>query len=227
MYNLNMDKPEIAVITGSDGGIGNGITKWLEDSGVLCLKIIKSGKNEEGNLVCDLSDQNNVQELVKKISLKYHHIDYLFNVAGIGVYKNIEELNTEEWNSSIAINLTAPFLLIKGLLPLLKRAKRGTVINIGSKMGTVATPGRVAYCTSKFALRGMSLTLSEELKKDGISVVHLTLGSVMTGFGTGGIEKRKQLEKSGKKYLSVDEVIQKISDVISSPVRKPEYVMYP
>lgn len=217
--NLNN---KTAVVTGADGAIGSELVKKLESEGVNCILVDKNS-----NYSCDFSDSDSVTALATKISLENTAIDFLFNVAGIGVYKEIKELTIDEWNDSLAINVTAPFILSKFLLPLLSKGNKSMIFNVGSGMGVVPTENRSAYCASKFALRGLSLSLAKELDINNIDVCLLTLGSVMSSFGTGGINKRKQLESQGKKYLNVEEVVEKIIEITKSESRKEEYTMYP
>jgi short-subunit dehydrogenase len=201
-----------AVVTGARGGLGSLLVQALEKEGIICVAIDK----EE----CDFTNSKDVEKLCDEIKSKYEKIDFLFNVAGIGIYKNIDDLSIEEWNDSLSINLTAPFILIKTLSP-------EVVINFGSGMGVFPTSGRSAYCASKFGLRGLSLSLSKELKPKNIDVVLLTLGSIMTNFGTGGLALRQDLEKKGKKYLNPSEVIEKVLEIIKSERREVEYMIYP
>ena len=220
-------KNKIAVVTGANGGIGKLLIKQLKKDGIRCVCIDKEGIPSDNFFLCDLSKQREVKNLINTISSKFEAIDLLFNIAGVGIYKSIENLTIKEWNNSLAINLSAPYMLMKGMSPLLKKSDDAVVINFGSGMGVEATAGRSAYCSSKFGLRGLSLTLSKELRSENIDVVLLTLGSIMTNFGTGGIELRKKLAKDGKKYLTSDEVVKKVIEIINSPTPKSEYVIYP
>lgn len=176
---------------------------------------------ENARYECDLADPVQVQNLAGEISKNFPRVDFLYNVAGIGIYKNIDELSVQEWLDSLAVNQTAPFILIKGLLV----AGLNLVVNFGSGMAELPTAGRVAYCSSKAGLRSLSLTLAKELKE--VSVIHLMLGSVMTNFGTGGLAIRKKLQQEGKKYLAAEEVIDKVIKITKSDERKEEYVIYP
>ena len=94
-------------------------------------------------------------------------------------------------------------------------------------MGKIASAGRVAYCASKFGLRGMSLSLTRELENIGVDVSLLTLGSVMTNFGTGGLSFRKDQQERGKRYLDPTEVIDKVIEITISEKKKSEYILYP
>lgn len=224
---LEARRKKIAIVTGANGGIGRVLVKWLEKGGVRCICVDKEGIPSDDFLLCDLSQQNEVQNLIDIISSKFEVIDLLFNVAGIGIYKKIEDLTVKEWNDSLTINLSAPYILLKGLLPLLKKSSSPIVVNFGSGMGVEPTAERIAYCASKFGLRGLSLSLSKEFRNEDVKIVLLTLGSIMTNFGTGGLELRKKLAENGKKYLMPDGVVKKVIEIINSPRVKPEYVIYP
>jgi len=218
---------KIAVVTGANGSIGKALIERLRKYGIRCLCVDKEGQESDDFFLCDLSEQRQVMDLLNTISSKFEKIDYLFNVAGIGIYKKIEDLTITEWNDSLMVNLSTPYVLSKGLLPLLKKSDDALIVNIGSGMGVKPSAGRIAYCASKFGLRGLSLSLSKEFKGGNVKVVLLTLGSVMTNFGTGGIEHRKKLAENGKKYLTTDEVVEKIVEIINSPNKRSEYFIYP
>lgn len=227
-----------AVVTGAGGGMGTRLVETLELQGINCI-LIEHDKDYLEEFIhkldgrkhmfikVDLTDERKVLEAVNKISKKFNKIDYLFNLAGIGIYKTIENLSISEWRDSIDVNLSAPFIFSKTLLPLLKKSDDPLVLSWGSGMGIYPHEKRVAYCATKFGLRGMSLTLSKEFKDEKVDFVLLTLGSVMTGFGTGGLKKRKELEKKGKNYLEVGEVMDKVLEIINEKKRKDEYTLYP
>lgn len=227
-----------AVITGAGGDMGSELVRVLEKSGVTCI-LIDREKDLLGELIhlldgnkhyfykVDFTNTKEVHKVIDDITSKHKKIDYLFNVAGVGIYKKLENLTLSEWRASLDINLNSVFMFSKGLLPLLKKSKKAMVLSFGSGMGVYPKANRVAYCSSKFALRGLSLTLSKEFEGRGVDFVLLTLGSVMTDFGTGGLIYRKKLNNDGKKYLSVDEVIKKVMDITNSTKRLPEYPLYP
>src|SRR3990167_7264715 len=113
-------KNKIAVVTGATGGIGRELVKELDKEGVKLLIISKSESelqnllkelNGKGHsyLVCDFSIQEEVVKLGDTISKEYPAIDLLANVAGVGIYKPLEELSLEDWNKSLDIGVTAPF----------------------------------------------------------------------------------------------------------------------
>lgn len=231
-------KGKTAVITGAGGGLGNLLVKQLDKEGVVCILVEKEkslfdellellvGKDHTF-FECDFANDSEVEILVGKISSSFNKIDLLFNLAGIGVYKGLDALSVEEWKKSLSINLTAPFILTKGLLPQLTSSGDSVVVNFGSGMGVIPTSGRVAYCSSKFGLRGLSLTLSKEFESKKIDFCLMTLGSIMTNFGTGGLAIRKEFEKQGKKYLDPAYVVDKVIAICKDDNRNEEYVVYP
>ncbi len=213
---------KVAVVTGAGGAIGSSLVKKLEENGVICVSVDKGFKYG-----CDFTDSGAVISLLDRIKTDYPKVDLLFNVAGIGIYENISDLSFEEWKNTYSINVHAPFLFSKYLLDNIKNSGGGMILNVGSGMGVIGAADRSSYCSSKFALRGLSLSLSKELEGQKIDVVLLTLGSVMTPFGTGGIDKRKELARGGKKYLTVEEVTDKIVEIAKSDKRDDEYTFYP
>lgn len=228
---------KIAVMTGASGGIGSALAKRLDAEGVnlvlidkdrlLLNQVARTLKDNTKTLLTDLTEGVQLLNSVSAIFEEFTQIDFLFNIAGVGIYKPIKNLEYKDWKDSIDINLNAPFYLISSLMPLFPSKESNPLIfNVGSGMGVKAIGGRTAYCASKFGLRGLSLALSEELKNK-IDVSLLTLGSVMNDFGTGGIEHRKTLQFRGKKYLSVEQVVDKIMEIVKSDNRKAEYTFYP
>ena len=231
-------KGKTAVITGAGGGIGSALVKRLKKEGVNLI-LIERDLNLLEHLVdfvdgpenkryeADLSKPKEIVKLSENISREVEKVDLLFHVAGVGIYKPIEKLSLEEWELSLNINVTAPFLITKELMPLLKKSEDPLVVSIGSGTGVKPYAGRVAYCSSKFALRGLSLVLSKEYKKSKVNFLLMTFGSIMTAFGPGGLERRKKLQEGGKKYLSVEEVVEKTIESIKDDNRKDEVELYP
>lgn len=231
-------KEKIAVIVGAGGAMGSRIVRLLKKEGVNLILIEKEKSLLESltDLLdgdkttvyeCDMTNLDEVEKIGNEISLKFPKIDLLINAAGVGIYKDLKDLEVGEWKESININLNAPLIFIKKLINSLQNSGEGLVINFGSGMGAFVKAGRIAYCASKFGLRGMSLTLSKEYKNQGVGFTLLTLGSIMTDFGTGGMEKREELASNGKNYLDPDVITQKVIDIIKDDKRLDEYVIYP
>lgn len=231
-------KDKLAVVTGATGGIGRELVKKLDHEGVQLVLISKSEielqnlvKNLKGKnnsyFVCDLSSQDAVQKLTHQISEKFKTIDILINAAGIGIYKPIEDATLDEWNNSININVTSQFLMIKGLENSLKSSEYSLILNIGSGAGVIPMAGRSVYCTTKFAVRGLTLSLAEEFKRTKTHFCLITLGSTLTSFGPMSFDEKKKEMESGKAYFTPDWVAKKLTEIIKNDKRELEYQLYP
>lgn len=224
-----------AVVVGATGGIGREIVKNLDKEGTnlilvsktenKLLNLLKSleGKNHK-YYVCDLSNQDETSKVAKKISNDFKAVDILINAAGIGIYKTIEELTLAEWNLSMNININAVFIMIKNLIKSLNNSADSVVVSLGSGMGINPESERTAYCASKYALRGLMLTLAEEYKRfKNPKFCLFTLGSVLTSFGPMSMDEKKKSMENGKGYLTPNWVAQKLIEVIKSDEKQVEY----
>jgi NAD(P)-dependent dehydrogenase (short-subunit alcohol dehydrogenase family) len=104
-------------------------------------------------------------------------VDVLANVAGLIEEKLLEDTTDEVWNRILNVNLRGPFLLCRAVAPLMKQARRGSIINVSSRAGILGFATETAYCASKFGLEGLSRALSKELEPYNIAVNTLTPGA--------------------------------------------------
>lgn len=227
-------KNKTILITGSSGGIGKSLVTRLTHEDVKVLLISKSKNNlpenqNQKSYFCDLSKREEITRLINQIKKENTNIDVLVNIAGIGIYKPIEEVNYEEWDNSYAINVTAPFVLTKELLPLFNK-QESLVLNIGSGAGVIPMKNRLVYCSTKFALRGLTLSLVEEFKDKQPSFCLITLGSTLTPFGIGQaltLEQKIKQHQEGAAYFTAEWVANKLVEIIKDKNRKSEIVLYP
>lgn len=232
-------KDKVAVVVGATGGIGREIVESLDKEGANLILVSKT-ENELQNLlktldgkdhsyyICDLSNEDETAKVAKKIANDFSAIDVLINAAGIGIYKPLEELTLDDLNLSININTTSVFLFIKYLISNLEKSKVSLVLNIGSGAGVIPMSERSVYCTSKFAVRGMTLSLAEEYKRIGNPKFCLiTLGSTLTSFGPMSFEDKKTEMEKGKAYFTPDWVGKKLTEIIKDDNREVEYTLYP
>jgi len=235
---MNLKGKTVCVI-GATGGIGREVSvafakreanlilvaRKMDSLNVLENEIKSAGKISK--YTCDVTDPRSIESLARKIVKDHKSIDVLLHLAGIGVYKNFPEISYEEWKASMDINVTSAFYIFQKLLPLLEKSEKAYVIASGSGMGKVALSGRSAYCTSKFALRGLMQSLSKEYKKTNIHFVHLTLGSVLTSFGPLSLTHKKRKHKEGKGYLEPDWLANHIATKVEHDTLEDETPIYP
>lgn len=211
------------LITGAARGIGYLLAQEYSKTGARLILIDKDAESlqqlekeiNKDSLFYnyDLSSEIQVMTLIEKLKEEAGGIDILINNAGIGVYENIADCTYEQWRDSFFVNVFTPFLLIKGLLTNLKKSNAPKIINIGSISGLIPMPERIPYNPTKFALRGLSLCLSEEFKNSKLNICHVALGSTLTEFGPLSISDKVKQQEKGKKYLRPDAVAKKIVEL--------------
>ena len=231
-------KDKTAVVTGATGGIGRELCLQLAEKGVKIiavartqekLEILKNEISGDGHLFfeSDFTRDEELEELVGNIKSNINKLDILINAAGVGIYKEIEDVELKEWNDSLAINATAPFYMTKMLLPLLRKSEKSVVINIGSGMGKIPTACRSVYCATKYALRGMTLSLASEFQGSNINFIHITLGSTLTEFGPMSLKEKEEENLKGKSYFTPSWVAKKFIHILENDEFVDEIEIYP
>jgi 3-oxoacyl-[acyl-carrier protein] reductase len=142
-------------------------------------QIIKAGGKAE-IVVTELTEEESIKNLVKVTGEKFSRLDILVNNAGVTHSAKLEQTATEDWERCMQINARAPFILCREALPLLRKSQAAYIINIASVVGVKGYPLQSAYTSSKHALRGMTISLAEELKGSNIRVHLLCPGGVDT-----------------------------------------------
>ena len=130
----------------------------------------------------DVDDGESVRKTVLKIVDKVHRIDILINNAGYGLFGALEDTSIEEIKEQFETNYFGAVRTIKAVLPTMRKQKSGIIINISSIAGVVGIPGECVYSSSKFALEGLSESISYELQPYGIKVILIEPGVIKTNF---------------------------------------------
>ena len=232
---MELLKGKNVLLTGATGGIGSKTAKLLLSSGA---NVFITGRNAEklekiGNelhinvdkrFAADISNAHDVALLKERFFTVFETIDVLVNAAGIGIIKPMDTLTEEEFMQTIQFNLYAPILLLKQLLPAMKIAKKGLIVNIPGVLGKVPMAGAAAYSASKYGLVGMMQSIREEVKRTDIRITNLFLGGVDSSFWD-TIDLRVQRDK----MIVADEAAkaiwflcqQPVSGVVSEMVLQP------
>ena len=159
-------KNKVALVTGASSGIGAAIAKKLSNQGARVFAAQRSSSDYE-DILSDLSDPKAPEEIISVIKKVTGRLDILINNAGIMTEGNVEETTLKNWNQHLAINLTAPFLLIREAMPLL-RDSRGSIVNVGSVEGLGNNPRHPAYGASKSGLHGLTRAVAVDHGEDGV-----------------------------------------------------------
>ena len=177
---------KVALITGASGGIGKATVKKFIKEGYFVVGQYNSDtdsinalkkelvRDELGDyffaVQADLSNAEQIQALINRVTQSFKCIDVLVNNAGVGLYKLITETTEEEWDKLFAINMKGAYLLTNGMLKGMIDKKYGKIINVSSIWGNVGASMEVAYSASKAALIGYTKALAKELAPSKITV---------------------------------------------------------
>lgn len=181
----------VAVITGAGSGIGRALAQDLASRGAQLALADKNtaGLEETRKLLgsaqvktysLDVSDAAAVEAFAKNVEKDFGRVSLLVNNAGVALYGNFAELTLEEFEWLIRINFFGVVYGCKFFLPLLLRQPDAHIVNISSVFGLIGPAGQSAYAASKFAVRGFTQSLRQELKGTSINVTCVHPGGVRT-----------------------------------------------
>ena len=176
------------LITGGGSGIGQVMAQHFEKAGARIWICDADTNNLEQSLKenpdwngtpCNVSDENQVDQLFKEMSDSFGGFEILVNNAGIaGPTAPVEEIDPGEWRRSVGVNLNGAFYCTRLATPLLKNSPKASIINISSVAGRLGFARRLPYASTKWAMIGFTESLAKELGPSGIRVNALLPGIV-------------------------------------------------
>ena len=187
---LSLQNKKIIISAGASGigwatakiCLSRGATVYLCDINNRSLRKIKKHPLNNKKLFsyeCDASDEYEVANFFNQIKKKTKKIDALINNVGIaGPTETIEKLNSDDWEKTLKVNVISHFYFTKLAIPMLKKNKGGSIINISSGAGIMGFPLRSPYSASKWAVIGVTKTLAMELGKFKIRVNAICPGTI-------------------------------------------------
>jgi NAD(P)-dependent dehydrogenase (short-subunit alcohol dehydrogenase family) len=201
MTNDGQFAGKVALVTGGGSGIGRGAAIDLAQKGAkvavlarrqdrideVCGEIEAAGSEALG-ISADVKSQEQLEDAVRQIDERWGRLDaVVVNAGKNGVFAPLDDLTLEEWNDTIATNLTSTFLTTRASLPMLKR-QGGAIVVVSSVNGsrTFNYPGAVAYSTSKAGQVAFTKMVATELGQQGIRINVVCPGAVATNINTEG-----------------------------------------
>jgi NADP-dependent 3-hydroxy acid dehydrogenase YdfG len=158
---------KIALVTGASRGIGLAISSALREAGAhvagLSREIKPTGVARQTSIRCDVSKPGEVSDVIARLVVDPGLPDIVVNNAGTFLLKPLVDTTVAEFDEQIQVNLRAPFLVIRELLPHLIRKGSAHIVTIGSIADHTAFPGNAAYGASKFGLRGLHEVVRKEM----------------------------------------------------------------
>ena len=187
-------KDKVVIITGASSGMGNEASLLFAKEGAKVVAVARrknrleelatKAENTEGKIIplqADISDENDLDNVIKFTMDEFGKIDILINNAGIlDDYMPAGDMTDDMWDSVLNVNLTAPMKLIRGVLPIMIKQNKGNIINVASVGGLHGVRGGAAYVTSKHGLLGLTKNTAYVYADKGIRCNAVCPGGVAT-----------------------------------------------
>ncbi|MBU4632359.1 oxidoreductase [Pseudomonas chlororaphis] len=238
-----MNSIKTLFITGVSSGFGNALAREALAAG---HRVIGTVRNEAAlqafqalsvdrahGVILDVTDFERIDSVVAAVEAAHGPVDVLVNNAGYGHEGIFEESPLEELRRQFDVNVFGAVAVTKAFLPYFRKRRAGHILNITSMGGTITMPGIAYYCGSKFALEGISDTLSKELQPFNIFVTAVAPGSFRTDWAGRSMQRtprsiadydasfdpvrKAREEKSGKQPGDPRKAAQAMLQVIASP----------
>ena len=212
---------KVAIVTGSSSGIGFETALALAREGYYTYATMRDTK--KGNQIKEIAKKENlklevieldvdkdetVQAAINKIMKERNRIDVLVNNAGYGLFGCLEDLSMDDLKAQFETNFFGVVRTLQAVIPIMRKQKSGTIVNVSSVAGRIGFPVSPAYISSKFALEGLSESMRYELSPFGINTIIIEPGVIKTNF----MSSMKKSIKSDSAYKDItNKVIMGIS----------------
>ena len=222
---VGMDKKKVALVTGSSSGIGYETALLLARNGFDTFATMRNmNKSKEITEVSkrenlplrvmqlDVNDDRSVADAINNILNEKKSIEVVVNNAGYGLMGSVEESSLDEIKAQFETNFFGAIRVIKEVIPIMRKQRTGTIVNVSSVAGRIGFPMGSAYVSSKFALEGLSESMSYELKQFGIKIVLIEPGVINTNFAL--VTPKKALEANS----SYSQLMNKLEENLFSTI---------
>jgi NAD(P)-dependent dehydrogenase (short-subunit alcohol dehydrogenase family) len=232
MQDLN-----VALVTGSSSGMGFETALLLARTGFhtyASMRNLEKSKNiteiastEKLPLQVvqlDVNDYRTVKDAIHKIAAEKKRIDVLVNNAGYGVFGSLEDLSIEEIKAQFETNFYGVIRVTQQVLPVMRKQNTGTIVNVSSVGGSIGLPVLSAYHSTKFALEGLSESMSYELEPFGIRVVIIEPGVIRTNIMNSNVSAKKALDPKSPYFSLMQKVENHFKSMMENASSPPEEV---
>lgn len=217
-------KNKIVIVTGGNKGLGRAIASLLAKRGAsvtICgrstesldttCKEIRDAGGVCSYVTADVTNENQVNSMVRKTLGDFGRIDILINNAGVGIFRPIWECSLTDWDYVMDTNLKGYFLCSKAVIPIMKKQNEGYILNIASGAGCQGIENLSIYCASKFGTIGLSESMRKDLWKFGIQVDYISPGYVKTNFFKDFPPDYQQMHNGVEPAVVAEEVLRRIT----------------
>ncbi|XP_070554784.1 uncharacterized protein [Ptychodera flava] len=239
MAALNSDqkllKDHVAIVTGASSGIGAAVARHLAEAGAMVamaarredrLTTLRQEIEKNGGVAIavktDVTNRNEVKELVRHTESTLGPVDIIVNNAGVMYYTMMKNLHEDDWERTVDVNCKGVLNSIGAVLDGMVARGKGHIVNLSSDLGRTAFAGLAVYTGSKFFVEGMSAALRQELVGTGIKVTNIQPGDVTTEIFNASTdqETKEKYDTSinqSYKFLDPEDIARAIVYAVSQP----------
>lgn len=227
---------KVAIVTGSSSGIGREIALILAKNNFMTYATMRNvqkssdlksiTENEKIPLrfvQLDVTDDNSVRTAIQTIYDESGKVDVLVNNAGYGLTGAFEDLSIDEIKNQYETNVFGLIRMTQAVLPIMRKQKSGLIVNISSIGGRVGFPAVSAYVSTKFAVEGLSESMSYEVEPFGIKVILIEPGAIKTNFFNSSISAKKSQDPNSPYVLLMKGLEEGLKKMVESGT-SAEYV---
>jgi short-subunit dehydrogenase len=187
-----MLKDKVVVITGASSGIGALAAKFLSEQGAIPVLVARSVEKLESVgaqltgahelIAMDVTQQEQVQQVIDHVIQRYGKIDVLLNNAGYGKFDSLLDMSVDDFSEMMNVNYLGTVRCTKAVLPYMLQRGEGHIVNVASMAAKIGTARSTSYTATKHAVYGFSNSLRQELRGTGITVSTVNPGPIDTPF---------------------------------------------
>lgn len=218
-----MSKTErgIALVTGASSGIGLATARALRRDGFQVFGTSRRAIADTADgikmLTCDVTDDASVRIMVDEILSRAGRIDLLVNNAGVGLLGAAEESSAVQAKALFDVNVFGVLRVTNAVLPVMRRQRKGRIINLSSILGLIPAPYNALYASTKHAIEGYSESLDHEVRMQGIRVILVEPGVTRTSFEENLTRADKPLSVYDTARADAEKLMREIVDLGDAP----------
>ena len=229
-------KQKVAIVTGSSSGIGHDISLILARNGFptyATMRNLQKGSDlksiaEDEKLPLhfaqlDVTDENSVKKAIQTVYDEAGRIDILVNNAGYGLTGAFEDLSLDEIKTQYETNVFGLIRTTQSVLPIMRKQRSGLIVNISSGAGRFGFPTGSAYVSTKFAVEGLTESMSYELEPFGIKAILIEPGVIKTNFFNSSVLAKKSQDPNSP-YATLMKGMENSVDKMMENASTPQYV---
>jgi NAD(P)-dependent dehydrogenase (short-subunit alcohol dehydrogenase family) len=230
-------KNKVALVTGSSSGMGFATAITMARAGIHTYASMRNLKKSKTItelasaeklplqvVQLDVNDKKSIKEIITKIVTEKERIDVLVNNAGYGLFGSLEDVSIEEMKAQFETNFFGVIRVTQLVLPIMRKQKSGTIVNVSSVGGRIALPILSAYQSTKFALEGLSESMSYELEPFGIKVVIIEPGAIRTNIMNSSIWAKKAQDPKSPYFSQLQRIKDHFKSMMENESSPPDEV---